>query len=325
MILVTGATGLLGSAIVRELLARQAPVRVLCRKNSDRGAVEGLALEQCDGDLNDAASVRRAVAGCSAVIHSAAYIHIGWNHLDRSRAVNVEGTRTIATACHDQRCRLIQVSTVDTLPAARTAGEPIAEESFGLAKVPCSYVVSKTEAEKVVRDAIGDGLDAVIVNPGFMLGPYDWKPSSGRMMIEVARAPLLVAPGGGGSVCDVRDVARAIVETLQRGRTGQRYILAGENVTYQRLWEQMLVAIGKKKRVLCLPRIVSMAGHAIDFGNRLMRLTERSPNGAEIAMGGLMHFYDSGKAQRELDYRWRPLEETLRDAWQWLREHHAIK
>lgn len=337
MILVTGATGLLGNCIVRELLSRGEKVRVLCRTNTSLEAIEGLKVEIHRGDLSNDAILGQAVAGCSAVIHSAAMIHIGWQNLAASREVNVEGTRRLIRACQLHSAKLIHISTVDTLLSALDVSQPISETSprpvdskaaeakytwlaYGVPKVPCAYVVSKQEAEQEVRRACEQGLQAVIIHPGFMLGPYDWKPSSGRMMQQIRIAPLLVAPAGGCSVCDARDVAQATVNAVTMGQSGESYILAGENITYQHLWQAMLDVMEVRRRVLVGGRPIVWIGKLIDGANRWLGLRERDINGAIIAMGHLLHYYDSHRSERELNYHRRPLDETLRDAWQWLSE-----
>ncbi len=320
MILVTGGTGLLGNCIVRELCSRQLPTRVLCRPTTTPQALEGLAVDVVYGDINAQGAIDQAVAGCSAVIHCAAQIHIGWQRLEESRLVNVEGTRRLVHACLTHSARLVHVSTVDTLPTATDVLHPVDEKtSEGIANVDCSYVRSKTEAERVVREAVArQGLDAVILHPGFMLAPYDWKPSSGRMMLEVHRAPLVVAPAGGCSLCDARDVARATVNSIQLGRCGEAYILAGDNLSYRQLWQEMLRTTGRQRQVLSLGAWISVFGHLLDAAYHWLPLREGDVNGAAIAMGMLNHYYCSAKAERELNYQRRPRTETLTDAWQWL-------
>lgn len=329
MILVTGATGLLGNTVVRELLSRNLTVRVLVRRNTPKAAIEGLAVEVHYGELNDANAVERAVDGCSAVIHSAALIHIGWQKMEQSKQVNVEGTRKIAEACKRQSIRLVYISTVDTLPAAESITQPICESDSmllqdstlkpvrGVRKSACAYVVSKSTAEIVVRKMVDEGLNCIIIQPGFMLGPYDWKPSSGRMMLQVSRAPMLIAPCGGCSVCDARDVAIAVVNAITFGTSGETFITAGENMTYQRLWEHILNVAGIKKRVRMGGGIIARWGRLIDVFNSI-RGFEGEVNGALIEMGNLYHYYDSSRAEACLHYRRRPLDHTLRDAWQWL-------
>lgn len=320
MIFVTGGTGLLGNSIVRELCRRGHAVRVLCRKETSRTAFDGLDVEIVEGDLSDRHVLDSAVSGCTCVIHSAAMIHIGWYRMEPSRRVNVVGTEHVIAACTKYGARMIHVSTVDTLPAAFDVHRPIDEQSTdGLAKTRCAYVVSKVEAEQVVDAAIANAnLDAVVLHPGFMLGPFDWKPSSGRMMLEVNRAPIVAAPPGGCSLCDVRDVAHAAVESIQLGGRGEHYILAGENLTYQRLWKCMLQVTGRRRKVYRLGKGIRYVGSLIDCGFRFFPQKEGDVNGAAIAMGSLNHFYDSTKARRELGYRCRPSTETLQDAWEWL-------
>ncbi len=244
--------------------------------------------------------------------------------LEESRQVNVEGTRRVVQACQQHQAKLIYVSTVDTLPAAASIQSPIDEsKQGGVAKTPCTYVISKCEAEQVVRDSISQSqLEAVIIHPGFMLAPYDWKPSSGRMMIEVSKAPLALAPSGGCSVCDARDVAHGIVEAIERGRSGESYILAGENMSYCELWQRMLAVAGKGKQVRSPARLLNVVGKMLDVATRVLPFREGDINGAAIAMGQLYHYYSSEKAKQELDYCIRPLSQTLEDAWQWLLKHH---
>lgn len=320
MIFVTGGTGLLGNCIVRELCQRSTPTRVLCRAETPRTALDNLPVDIVSGDLSQPDFLRTATKDCQAIIHSAALIHIGWNQLSESRRVNVEGTRAIVHACLENRTRLIYVSTVDTLPAAKSIEEPISESSTsGIAKTPCSYVVSKIEAEKIVREAVRDqGLDAVIVHPGFMLGPYDWKPSSGRMMLEVTKAPIVAAPAGGCSVCDARDVAAATVNALREGAAGSNYILAGDNLSYQDFWTEILAVAGRKRKVYKMGSGIRFVGKALDTAIRWLPIHEGDVNGAAICMGSLNHYYDSSAAEQALNYHRRPRAETLQDAWAWL-------
>lgn len=324
-IFVTGGTGLLGNCIVRELLSRNVAVRALCRRGTPQTPFDELlthpaGLEIIEGDLDRADVLDGAIAGCRGVIHSAALIHIGWDKLAQSRHVNVVGTQNVVNACIAHGARLVHVSTVDTLPAAIDLQHPISETAQGgTPKTPCTYVISKTESEQVVRTHIGSWeVDAVIIHPGFMLGPYDWKPSSGRMMLEVNKAPIVAAPPGGCSLCDARDVATAIVNAVDQGTRGENYILAGENLSYQDMWQQMLAVTGRKRRVFRMGPAIQWVGAAIDSFNRLPFATEGDVNGAAIAMGSLKHYYDSSKAERELSYVRRPSAETLADAWKWL-------
>ncbi|MCR9293147.1 MAG: NAD-dependent epimerase/dehydratase family protein [bacterium] len=330
MIFVTGGTGLLGNCIVRELCRRGHETRVLCRQGTSTKPFDDLPVEIVEGDLSDVSVLDRAIEGTQATIHSAAYIHIGWDNLPLSREVNVAGTERIAQACVRHGSRLTHISTVDTLPAALSRETPIVEPdsdkagilanaTHGVAKTPCSYVVSKSEAEAVVQKFVSEqDLDAIILHPGFMLGPYDWKPSSGRMMLEVSKAPLVAAPPGGCSVCDARDVAAGVVNATNLAPKGRHYILAGQNLTYQELWRAMLTVVGSRKHVYRLGPLVKLLGSALDISRMILPIREGDVNGASIRMGYLNHYYSSQRAELELGYQRRPLDETLSDAWDWL-------
>lgn len=318
-VLVTGATGLVGNNVVRELIRQGHVARVVTRPNSDLRPFEGLQVETFSGDVRDADSVRRAAQDVEGIIHAAAIVHFGWRRGDEQRAVNVDGTRNVAAAARASGARLIHVSSVDALAPGRR--DQPADETTPLAvKVPCGYVLSKREAEQVVLDEVRAGLRAVIVNPGLMFGPWDWKPSSGRMVLAVAHQFTRASPSGGVSVCDVRDVASAAIRALDHGRTGERYILAGHNITYFELWRKIAEITGGTRPWFRLGPLVRMAIGR--FGDLRTNLTgvETDVNSAAIAMSSLYHYYNCQRAIAELGYVIRPLEETLQDAWEWLRQ-----
>jgi dihydroflavonol-4-reductase len=324
MILVTGATGLLGNCVVRQLLQQGQAVRVLCRPQNIKDSLQGLDVQIVCGDLTDASSVEEAVTGCDAVIHCGALVYIGWQRLDELRKVNVGGTRNVVEACLRQHAKLIHVSTVDTLQAAAREDAAISETGGdGVAKPQCSYVISKGEAESVVREAIPRGLKAVIVHPGLMFGPYDWKPSSAKIMLALLKAPILLVSRGGGSICDARDVATALINAAKSDVSGRNYILGGENMRYEKLWHMMLETMQLRRRIIPIGSAVVTAGNVIDWLNRTFGLTEKDVNGAITRIADQWHYYDSSRAEQELGYRRRPVTETLADTWQWVAPVHA--
>lgn len=324
-ILITGATGLLGNNLVRALVAaKQHDVRVLARASSDPRSLEGLHIERALGDVTDADAVRAAAAGCQAIIHCAGIVQLGWTRLAESRAVNVTGTKNVIAGAQAAGARLVHISTVNTL-AIGQRDTPADEETPRAGQIECSYVVSKREGEQLVDDAQRAGLDAVVIHPGFLLGPWDWKPSSGKMLLAIAHRFTPFAPIGGCSVCDVRDVAATIVAATERAPSGRHYLLAGHNISYFDLWKQMAqVSGGAPPRVRLGPVNRWLGGW---FGDLRAKLTgnEGDVNSASIAMSSQWHYYSSARAERELDYRVRPLEESLRDAWAWLQEHGPTK
>lgn len=318
--LVTGATGLVGNNVVRMLLDQGQQVRVLSRETADSRPLAGLDIEIRRGDICDPAAVRRAVEGASRVVHSAAMVHIGWTGLERQRTVNVEGTRHVAAAAREAGARMVHVSTVDTLGRGSRAAPADEETPLG-ACVACPYVVTKREAERAVLEEIGRGLDAVIVNPAFMLGPWDWKPSSGRMLLAIGRGRGYVAPPGGNDFCDVRVVAAGILAAAERGTVGRRYVLGGEPLSYFDAWTMFAEITGRRppRRVMRKP-VLRLAG---TLGSLWGRLTGSEPdlNTASAAISMEEHHFSPARACRELGYTPRPAREAATAAWEWFGEH----
>jgi len=321
--LVTGATGLLGNNVVRLLLERGESVRVLAREGSDRRPLEALDVEPVQGDVRDQESMRQACRDVSRVVHAAAEVHIGWSGLKRQRAINVEGTRNVAVAAREAGARMVHVSTVDTMGYG-TRAKPADENTPQGGHVACPYVVTKREAEKAVMEQVDLGLDAVVVNPAYMLGPWDWKPSSGRMLLAVARGRGLLAPPGGNDFCDVRDVAAGILAAAERGERGQRYILGGEPLSYLEAWRMFADVSGARPpRRVVGRRLLRVAGI---IGGLWGRITRHEPdiNTAATAMSMMEHHFHSDRAAAELGYSPRPAREAAEAAWDWFRRFQPV-
>ena len=315
-ILLTGATGFLGNNLLRILLEDGHQVTVTYRQQSDPRPFLGLDVEKVAADLNDSATLKSAVAKAELVIHSAAMIQIGWTKLEQARQVNVEATRQLAQAARLQGIRMIYVSTVDALATGKL-DQPATELDIEPSKPEFTYVVSKREAELAFAEQVAAGLDGVIVSPGFMVGPWDWKPSSGQMMLAIAKQFTPLAPSGGCSVVDVRDVACGIVSAIEHGKTGESYILGGENVTYLDLWKRMAAVVGSKPPVGKLPGLINWTAGRV--GDMVGKLTGNEPtvNSAATTMGSLLHWYSSQKASQELGYQIGEVDVALADAWDW--------
>ena len=318
--LVTGGTGLLGNNVVRSLVQDGHQVRVLLRNRRTDPSLDGLPVEIVEGDVLDVGRVLHAAKEVNYIVHSAADVHIGWRRWEQVRAINVNGTRNVAIAAMRASARMVHVSTVDTL-AASDGGSPVDENAPVVCKVPCTYCVTKREAEQVVHQHVGEGLDAVIVHPGFMLGPYDWKPSSGRILQAVARGAGFFAPIGGMSGCDVRDVAAGIVSAATNGQTGRNYILAGENISYKDAWRLFAkVTGGPSPRIRMGPLVRLIAGRGGDLFNTFIPAAETDLNSAMIRMSSLLNYYSSSRARAELGYKTRPFEQAVTAAWQWMQQ-----
>ncbi|TVQ02222.1 MAG: NAD-dependent epimerase/dehydratase family protein [Planctomycetaceae bacterium] len=325
-VFLTGVTGFLGNNLARALTERGNQVVALVRGKPDPRVWEGLDVEQICGDLGDAEVIDRAVASCEAVIHSAALIHVGWTRLEESLRVNRDGTAVVAAAALRHGRRMVHVATVNTLPRhVGRATAPAVHEETPLTpandQVPCAYVVSKRASVAEVERRLDRGLDAVLVHPGFMLGPWDWKPSSGRMILELGKRYVPGCPTGGCSVCDVRDVSEAIVSALDHGGRGRHYILAGENWSYRRLWTELARRQRRLRPIFPVgPLIrVGVAAYGRFQARRVGQETEL--NSAALKLTSHRMWYDSRRAEQELGYTRRELAQTLDEATHWVRSH----
>ncbi|MDA7951308.1 MAG: NAD-dependent epimerase/dehydratase family protein [Pirellulaceae bacterium] len=323
MILVTGATGLLGNNVVRELVHRKEQVRVLIRENSERRPLENLPIEVAIGDVCDQKSVFNACKGISAVIHAAAVVHLGHSKKELQKQVNVGGTQNVAEEALKAEARLVHISSIDTL-ATGTAKEFATEETLGQRLPSCPYVDTKSEAEEVVLEYAAKGLSATIVNPGFMLGPWDWKPSSGKMLIEVSRKFTPAAPLGGFNLCDVRDVTAGILAALVKGKVGQRYILGGHNLSFLDGWK-LFAKVTNTRPPFCKagPLATYLGGVIGDF---VTKLTGKEPDVNSVAtkLSKYRRFLSSQRAIDELGYSIRPAEDSVKDAWQWFQDYGYV-
>ncbi|TWU41483.1 dTDP-glucose 4,6-dehydratase [Novipirellula aureliae] len=320
-VFVTGGTGLLGNNVLRQLEAAGHESVALVRQPPESKVFAGLSTRLVHGDLFSEETIDRAVADCDAVVHSAALIHLGWTRLAESMRINRDGTKAIVDACIKYDRKLLHVGTVDSIAigSKRAPANESTPMTSSTQNIPCSYVVSKKASVETVLDGVRRGLRATIVHPGFMLGPWDWKPSSGRMIVEVSKAWRPFAPRGGASVCDVRDVAAAVIAGIEHAsQDGRQYILGGHNITYFQLWKEITRRTGTRGPVTPTgPLALWVAGIVGDFKTRITN-RESDINSAAIRMSSLFHWYDSSRAENELGYQIRGLEETLDDAIQWI-------
>ena len=317
--LVTGATGLLGNNIVRQLVEAGESVRVLARGTSDPRPLDGLPIERVTGDIRDPESIVTAARGIDVVIHSAGHVQLGWRQLEQHRQINVAGAKSVAAAARTAGARLVHVSAINALGLGKL-DEPADEDSALPGIVQCPYVVTKREAELVVLEEVARGLDATIVNPGCMFGPWDWKPSSGKMLLAVTKfAPIY--PVGAVSFCDARDVAAGTLAAAKHGAKGQRYILAGHNLSYKDAWRQMARLAGRRGPFSPMgPAFRAVVAPILDAYTKITG-NEGDANSAILMLGRQQHCFTSRRAQQELGYQIRPLEETLSDTWAWFRQH----
>lgn len=312
-VLVTGATGFLGSEIARELIRQGHSVRVLVRKTSKLDGLAGLALEKVEGDINDAASVERALEGVQALIHTAGNV----SHKARDRALvrrtNIDGARTVlAAAAKRPGIRVVFTSSVAAVGAADEPRLQNEDVEWNLGGRGYHYGESKREGEDVAREFAAAGLDVVILNPGMILGPGDVYFSSTRYVLEYMKGRFRLHPSGGNSFCDVRDVAKAHVAALTKGRRGERYIVAGQNFTFREFLEtaQRVTGLG---RSYALPYpLLWLTALVLETAARVRSHDLEELNRGVVRLARKFMFADVSKAGRELGYTVTPFEETIR-------------
>ncbi len=318
--LVTGATGFVGSAVARVLLARGHKVRALVRRGSDRTNLAGLAVELCEGDLTDPASLARAVSGCRYVVHVAADYRIWVPDPDSMLLANVAGTEALLRAAMAAGvARVVHCSSVAAL--GLTADGTPADEATPVseAKIVGIYKKSKYRAEQAVLALAREGLDVVIVNPAAPIGPRDIKPTpTGRMILDAAAGRMPAYVETGLCVVHVDDVAEGHVLALERGRTGERYILGGENLALPNLLRLVDRVMGKPRSRLRLPREAVWPLAVISEG--LARFgVEPLVTRDHLRMASKTMFFSHAKAASELGFQPRPALDAVADAVAWFR------
>lgn len=312
---VTGATGLLGNNLVRRLVELGASVTVLARGGARR-ELDGLPLRVIAGDLSDHAALAACFAGAERVVHAAASVWVGSTRVEEQRRVNVDGTRAVCAAL-PAGARLVHVSTVDALgygtrEAPADEDSPPRPEEGGV-----GYVDTKREADRIVRES---GLDHVIVYPTYLLGPWDWRPSSGRMVLEVARGAGRLAPPGANNFVDVRDVVEGLLAAAD-APAGSRWILGGENLTYTELWTRIAAVTGARPPWGTLPRWLGPVAAAALAVPVALGMREREVNAVTTRFGFIDHCFSPARARAALGLPSTPLETTLRDCWAWFQAH----
>jgi len=320
--LLTGATGFVGSAVLRRLLAASHEVRVLVRPSSDRRNLAGLPIEIAEGDLCDAASLARAVAGCGALVHAAADYRLWVPDPAAMERANVQGTQALMRAAADAGVtRIVYTSSVATLGLV-ARGEPADESTpVDLHAMIGPYKRSKFMAEAAVEAMARNGLPAVIVNPSMPVGPRDIKPTpTGRMIVDAASGRIPLYTETGLNVVHVDDVAEGHLLALQRGRVGEKYILGGEDMTLRGLLTLIAALSGRRPPRFRLPHSAALPIAYAAEG--WARLTGGAPLASvdEVRMARKRMHFSSDKAQRELGYRPRPARDAVADALAWFRE-----
>jgi dihydroflavonol-4-reductase len=322
---VTGASGHIGNCLVRELIKKKAEVRVLLH-NSEND-IRKLNIEIIKGDMLNPVSLNRLCEDADVVYHLAAKIAIDKKELGLVYRTNVEGTQNLVNICLENKIKkFIHFSSIHALDA-HPLDQVLDENRRLVDNTKMVYDRSKADSERIVLKAVESGLDAVILNPTAVIGPYDFKQSylgQALLKIYLNKLPMLI-PGGYDWV-DVRDIVGAAIRASTKGRKGERYLLSGHWHSLKELSEMIERISGKKTPKTQAPLFIARLG--IPFIKIYSVLRNEHPLYTSESLDILKNSHQNisfKKAEKELDYNPRPLEETLKDTFIWYQQNILIK
>jgi dihydroflavonol-4-reductase len=315
--LVTGGSGFLGSHLVRALAERGDDLRLLARRTSNLDHLEGISFERVTGDVTDRRAVRRAMDGVERVFHVAGRTSLRDQDRKAVFEINVRGARIVfEEALAAEVTRLVHTSSVGAIGVAKPKGTADEKTPFEIGHLGIAYVNSKHEAELEAMRAAARGLPVVVVNPSFVFGPDDPTGTSMTLIRRFLLRRIPVYVDGGLNIVDVRDVATGHVLADEKGKVGERYILAGRNFTLDRLFADLSRLSGIDPPAIKLPASVAVAG-----ARAATRVGLPVPVASdEVQSATLWWTYRNTKARKELGFEPRPHEETLEAAVRWQAE-----
>ncbi len=326
-ICVIGATGFLGANLAVMLLEYGYRVRCLKRPNSRTDHLSPYPVEWKDVDISRTETLVEGFEGCPVVFNCAGRIGFHRVSYDDAFRINVSGVDHIIEAAKTVGIeRLIHCSTASTI-GLREDSTPADEsvpynwEQFGLDNV---YSQTKRQGEERIYQAVQTGMNAVIVNPCFMVGPIDPKPSSGQLLLQIARGKMAGYPRGANNFVDVRSVCLGMIQAWKRGKTGEKYLLGGENLTYREFFSLVAEKAGVKPPSFGIPKAVALTGGF--FGNVISVITRRefTITTQSIKISYADHVFSSEKAKTDFGYHIAPLDKAVEDALTWYRENNKV-
>ncbi len=324
-VLVTGVNGFLAANIVRELIVRNYSVRGLLRFGCNELPIKGVKIEKIYGNITCYQDVVKAVDTCDYVIHAAAITAQNATP-EAYEEVNVRGTKNVIDAVQSSPAKkMIFVGTANTFSfgTRENPGDETREIDPLFAKSP--YARSKTIAQEMVLTAVNEGrINAMVINPTFMIGPYDAKPSSGRIILMHEQQKILFVPPGGKSFVHVRDVAIAVCNGLEKGKNGACYLVTNENLSYKEFFRKVAGITGSRKIRLETGRsLVKFLGELGSFKEKMGIKSELNKVNASLLL--VDNFYQSRKAEQDLGLTFQPVEKAIREAVEWFLANGYLK
>lgn len=325
---VTGATGFLGRWLVKTLSEQGHEVRALVRTpaaGEDLQKLPGVTL--APGDVTDSPSLVKAFTGAEVVFHLAGVIAYKKSDRPLMDKVNIGGTHNVVNAVRETRVRrLVHLSSVTAIGAGFTPDQILNENSeYNLKHLNLGYFETKRISEELVRNACRVGeIDAVILNPSTIYGPGDATKGSRKTQIKVAQGRFPFYTSGGASIVAVEDTIQGILSAWQKGRTGERYILSGENLLVKDLFATIADIAGVSAPKILLPRTALFAAGALgDLKAKFGKPSSVSTENAWVAT--MYHWFDNSKAKRELDFNPKPARYALEASVNWMKSHGLLE
>jgi dihydroflavonol-4-reductase len=317
---VTGATGFLGSHVARVLSQQGADLRLLVRSSSNLRNLEGLKAETATGDLRDPASLEKAMADCDTVFHVAADYRLWVRDPNEMYRSNVDGTRAILEAARKNGVRnVIYTSSVATVGFGANGHRADEDSPVSLADMIGPYKRSKFMSEQLALEAGRSGMRVVVVNPTTPVGEQDVKPTpTGRIVVDFLKRKFPAYVETGLNLVDVAECARGHVAALEKGRSGERYILGGENLTLKEILDKLAKITGLPSPKIKLPYVFAFAAGVVDeaITGRILRREPRATVDT-VRMGKKKMFASCEKAERELGWKIVPVDDALNRAVKW--------
>lgn len=322
-VLVTGADGLLGSNVVRELLNRGDEIRAFVQPGRQQKTLHGLVIEKISGNLLDEDDVINAAEGCDAIIHCAASTSVWPTRSEMVNRVNIDGTKNIIkSAYHNKTQRLVYIGTANSFGFGSKENPGVETNPYKSATYSLDYMDSKYKAQQLILKEVKENkLPAVIVNPTFMFGPYDSNPSSGAMIVALYKGKVPGYTSGGRNYLCAKDAAVAIANALTKGRIGECYILGNQNMSYKEAFEKIATTIGVKPPSLHIPSVFAKLYGRI--GTIIGKISDKTP-AISYPLSRIAcdeHYFSAAKAIQELQLPQSPIETGIKECFEWLKEN----
>ncbi|MCX6143580.1 MAG: SDR family oxidoreductase [Ignavibacteriales bacterium] len=324
-VLVTGGTGFIGSNLAAALVQRGCNVRILRRPGSDLRALEGLNVEHAFGDVRDKDSVKSAMKGCDTVFHTAAIVSYWKKERPLMFDVNIGGTRNVVESCIELGIKkFIHTSSIAAVGFPENGTTADETNTFNWDRYDVGYRISKFEAEKEVLRGVARGLNAVMVNPSVVIGERDIHFHGGQLIRDIYRKKIFYSLSGGMNIVYVGDVVRGEILSAECGRSGERYILSGENLTHKEIISTIAEVVGGIKPLFQIPlacvKFVAAVSEGIASG-----LGRRPWVTRELFVGShLKYHFSCRKAESELGYTRTPFREAVEKSFAWYRSNKML-